>query len=412
MIVKFLKNIVRLIPLSKFFYLKFNRLVSGKIFTDFKLYKNLKLIEFSVPKHHIFFGYYDISPFNNNNTKILAIKTKDDTKYKAEIGYFKLNNPKKFYKISSTNSWCWQQGSRLRWFNKLCKNEISYNDYLEGKYVNVIMNIKTLKRTNIINFPLYDISFDNKIGLSLNFSRLQRLRPGYGYSNTIDKTLEKKCPENDGIFLVDINNNKNELIISYSDLVSKFPIDKDFTNTNHYFNHLSFNPDANKFLFFHLMQHDNGRDNRFFIYDLSSKKIKLLEDNLTTSHYTWVDNNKILTTSFQKKNLKTHYIMYDLSDGSKKILENKFLNKDGHPTMLKNKSTFISDTYPDKNNNQELFLFDILKNKYIKLGSFYKSYKYAGEKRCDLHPRISNDFKYISFDSTHSGRRSQYVLNL
>ena len=46
-----------------------------------------------------------------------------------------------------------------------------------------------------------------------------------------------------------------------------------------------------KFLF-HLMQHDNGRDNRFFIYDLSSKKIKLLADNLTTSHYTWVDKIK------------------------------------------------------------------------------------------------------------------------
>ncbi len=409
----FLKKLARLIPFSKFFYLKMNRLINRKFFIKSILYdENLKLIKFSVPKHHIFFGYYDISPFNKKNTKILAIKTKNDTKYKADIGFFNLNNPKKFHKISSSISWCWQQGARLRWFDESCENEVSFNDFKNGKYVNLVVDINSSKVLKIINYPLYDISIDSKLGLSLNFSRLQRLRPGYGYSNLIDNTIQKKCPNDDGIFLIDINNNKKKLIISYSDLVSNFPIKETFSNTHHYFNHLSFNPSSNKFLFFHLMQHDNGRCNRLFYYDLDKNEVIKLEDEFITSHYTWKDDNNILVTSVDPVNSKICYMIYDLKKKTKGILDNNNLNKDGHPTFLDNKSIFISDTYPDINNNQDLFLYDIKKNKKTHLGSFYKGYKYIGEKRCDLHPRISLDSKFVSFDSTHSGLRSQYILNL
>lgn len=410
MILNIIKKIARKVPYSRIIYLNLNRLFNGKIFTYSSINKKIILItKFSVKHHHIFFGYYDINPFNIDNTKILAIKSRSDTKKRAEIGFFSLNNPDEFFSISSTNSWCWQQGARLRWFDENNKKLISYNDFRDGKFINVIKNIENEDYERIISAPLYDISSDRKTGLSLNFSRLQRLRPGYGYSNIEDFTLENKCPDNDGIYQVNINTNKSKLIISYSNLIKEFPLIQKYKNTHHYFNHLSFNPSGNKFLFFHLMQHENGRNNRLFVFDLNSKKISLLEDDLTVSHYTWRDDNNILITAVDKKVNKTHYIIYSTEKNRKKVLNNKYLNKDGHPTFL-NDESIISDTYPDINNNQNLFYYNIEKDRYIKLGSFYRRYKYNGEKRCDLHPRISNDSKYISIDSTHLGLRSQFVL--
>jgi len=411
MILNIIKKIVRNVPYSEIIYLNLNRLFNGKIFSYSSIdKKNVSITKFSKKHHHIFFGYYDINPFNIDNTKILAIKTKSDTKKRAEIGFFSLNNPDEFFSISSTKSWCWQQGARLRWFDENNKKLISYNDFRDGKFINVIKNIENVDDERIISAPLYDISSDRKTGLSLNFSRLQRLRPGYGYSNIEDLTLENECPDNDGIYQVNLSSNKSKLIISYSDLLKKFPLNQDQDNIHHYFNHLSFNPSGNKFLFFHLMQHENGRTNRLFVFYLNSKKILLLEDNLTVSHYTWRDDNNILITAVDKKVNKTYYIIYNTEKNSKKVLNHKYLNKDGHPTFLNDKSIIISDTYPDINNKQDLFYYNIEKNKYLKLGSFYKRYKYQGETRCDLHPRISSDSHYISFDSTHQGLRSQYVL--
>ena len=407
---KFFKKIVSKISYSKIIFLNLNRLLNGKLLTYSSLNKkSISITKFSVKNHHIFFGYYDINPFNKNNSKLLAIKTKSDLKVPVEIGFFYLNNPNKFLSLGITKSWNWQQGARLRWFDENNKKLISYNDFRDGKFINVIKNIENEDDERIISAPLYDISSDRKTGLSLNFSRLQRLRPGYGYSNIEDFTLENKCPDNDGICQVNINTNKSKLIISYSDLLKEFPLDQDQDNTHHYFNHLSFNPSGNKFLFFHLMQHENGRNNRLFVFDLNSKKISLLEDDLTVSHYTWRDDNNILITAVDKKVNKTYYIIYSTEKNRKKVLNHKYLNKDGHPTFL-NDESIISDTYPDINNNQNLFYYNIEKDRYIKLGSFYRRYKYNGEKRCDLHPRISNDSKYISIDSTHSGLRSQYVL--
>ena len=408
--IKFFKKIVSKIPYSKIIYLNLKRLLNGKLFTYSYLHKkSISITKFSVKHHHIFFGYYDINPFDKNKSKLLAIKTRSDLKAPAEIGFFYLNNPNKFLSLGTTKSWCWQQGARLRWYYQNNKKLISYNDFINGKYVNIIKNIENKVIEKLIPFPLYDISADRKTGLSLNFSRLQRLRPGYGYSNIEDFSLVNKCPDNDGIYLVNINTNKSKLIISYSNLIKEFPLIQKYKNTHHYFNHLSFNPSGNKFLFFHLMQHENGRNNRLFVFDVNSKKISLLEDDLTVSHYTWRDDNNILITAVDKKVNKTYYIIYSTEKNKKKVLNHKYLNKDGHPTFLNDKS-IISDTYPDVNNNQDLFYYNIDKDRYIKLGSFYRRYKYNGETRCDLHPRISNDSKYISIDSTHSGLRSQFVL--
>ena len=65
---------------------------------------------------------------------------------------------------------------------------ILYNDYRNGKYCSVILNINTSSE-RLIDMPVYTLSSDKKTALTLDFSRLHRLRLGYGYANIPESTL-------------------------------------------------------------------------------------------------------------------------------------------------------------------------------------------------------------------------------
>jgi hypothetical protein len=158
---------------------------------------------------NIFFGYDD--------TKILAISTKNKyysayTNDKAEILLIDLQSNNK-EKITETETWNWQQGCRLQWHPNE-KNKIIYNKIVEGKHGCEIYDTEAKRISKKIKFPLYDITNDGKYLISLNFSRLQRLRKGYGYSNFSDVTLNEKYPKSDGVWIYDIINDTKNLIIS------------------------------------------------------------------------------------------------------------------------------------------------------------------------------------------------------
>lgn len=59
---------------------------------------------------------------------------------------------------------------RLRWFPDT-QNMISFNDFVNGKYINRILNVET-KEEKILDWPLYDIDCNGKFGITLNFERL------------------------------------------------------------------------------------------------------------------------------------------------------------------------------------------------------------------------------------------------
>ena len=88
MFLNILKKIARNIPFSGITYLFLNRFLNRKFFYSSIFNKDETITKFSVDNHHIFFGYYDITPFNKDNTKLLAVKTKNETNTLAEIGYF------------------------------------------------------------------------------------------------------------------------------------------------------------------------------------------------------------------------------------------------------------------------------------------------------------------------------------
>jgi len=369
---------------------------------------------FEMSSKHVFFGYYDLTDLNAAGDKALVHvvgKNANTSSDQAEIGYFDLESGE-YRRIASTRAWCWQQGSRLRW-HPLYPDVILFNDVYNNEYVVKSVDIGT-KEAFVLTTALYDISFDFKYGIGLNFSRLQRLRPGYGYSVLPDLTKDVYAPEDDGVFLADMENRSLKLVVSLHELSQK--CDNGATK-EHYINHVSFSPDGSMFIFFHITMDVSIVSSRkiyLYLYRIDTGMLELVEGKWTTSHYCWSGANELMTTAIIEKG-KTAYVVYDMSTMSKKVIENKDLKSDGHPSFFSDNSGFVYDTYPDRNSFQKLLKYDTMTSEATVLSSFYHTPIRIGELRCDLHPRLwENEGKrVITLDTTcSSGLRKVALLEL
>ena len=248
MLTKYIKTLKR--------YVKIILRILGKWIPQ--LPNRLIVKRFRCSDSHIFFGYYDITPFSRDNSKVLACSVPLDNdynnlQYTMQVGYYNINEPKTAFNIiGETNAWCWQMGPRLRWFDDK-KDLIAYNSVDNNSYSCIIQDINTKDIHYEIPIALYDINNTQSFGISLNFSRLQRLRPGYGYKILPDNTVDDLAPKDDGIFLYNFNSNEVKLLVTLSE-VSNIQPDASMSGAQHYFNHVSFSPYSDNFTFFHLWE--------------------------------------------------------------------------------------------------------------------------------------------------------------
>ena len=412
-----------------------------------------KKIRITPENEHFFFGYYNISPWNKKEDKILGARArfinrhpeKDDA---LELGYFENKN---FIKIDETNAWNWQQGCLMQWLPG-SNTKIIYNKREKGRFISVVYDIiKKSKKKN--PFPIYSLHPSGKYALSLNFSRLNDVRRGYGYEGLKDKFEKEKIPEKDGIYFANLKSGKQKLIISTKKLSSIFP-EESMKYGKHWVNHLSFNDAGDRFCFFYRWElPDELFNTRLITSDLEGKKIKVLAKGGTFSHVEWINDKellgwgsmsksiqhiksdtkktkfffriirpiakKILPQSLRNKITKQGYLIFNDLDGE--IKSTKILNFDGHPTISPNKNFILTDSYADKKHFRKLLLVNLKNKKIDLLGKFYSlpSAKYANQKdwdnsglRCDLHPRWSPKGDKICFDSVHEGFRGIYISNL
>ncbi|MEH0019121.1 MAG: hypothetical protein V6Z89_05685 [Desulfobacter sp.] len=360
-------------------------------------------------RRHTFYGYYDISPFNLEGTKLLSIATDNANQPiiepgMADVGYFNIGNKSEFIKIGETTTWCWQQGCRLRWMPGHNDGLIIYNKIVSNGYGSVIQNIETGKVEQQFNCPVYDVDHSGHYGLSLNFSRLHRLRPGYGYANFKDHTQLQLCPDSEGVWRFNFISGTKELILSLEQL-SMFQPEPTMENAEHYVNHLGFNPSGDRFLLFHLWVNGGKRYNRAITCDLEGKHLHLIKNKGFVSHYTWKNNQKILIFS-SFKDRPGYYLYTDLTQQVFHIGAD-CLFKDGHPTFFEGNKKILTDTYPDKILRElSLLTYDIESGKLNTIARIFSPFSYLRECRCDLHPRINDSGDMACVDiPTSKGRR-------
>lgn len=369
-----------------------------------------KEYELTESGYHIFRGYYDIDYFDNSHERFLVhrlpidAKTNRDTT--CEIGYYNLSD-NSFTKIADSTAWCWQQGSRLRW-HPVEKDLVLFNDIDGSHYCTRIVDAREKKTVKTIERPLYDISSDFSWGISINFARLQRLRPGYGYNYFEDDSISESAPKNDGIFIVDLAMNSSRLIISLHDLAKMVDPNLEMT---HYLNHISISPSGNRFMFFHIYVKKSvkGWNTVLYVCDKNGENLTPLESVDRVSHYCWVDNDHIMVTCHREDNSE-YYCIYNVTSADKKMINIEGLTFDGHPSRITGGEWFVTDSYP-REKSMQCVQFYRLRDVNTKVSvKVYHDYRLRGEKRCDLHPSVTNDGRYISIDTTYKKKKRSVII--
>ena len=174
-------------------------------------------------KENHWFGYYDKREFDPTNKLVLANQVGFEGRSpsgndRINVGFVDTANGDQWHEIGKSNAWGWQQGCMLQWVGS-DGNRILWNDREGDQFVCRIYSLAD-RRVRTIDKPIYTISADGKTGLSVDFRRIDNLRPGYGYDGLADPNVANRAPEDSGIWRVDLQTGKSTLILSLAEVAN------------------------------------------------------------------------------------------------------------------------------------------------------------------------------------------------
>ena len=377
------------------------------------------------PKNH-WFGYYDKREFDPTSRRVLANQTEFEGRAptgddKIKVGFVDTADGDRWSEIGSSSAWGWQQGCMLQWVGDDGK-QILWNDRRDNEFVCRIYSTET-KQIRTIGHPIYTISQDGRFGLSVDFRRIDNLRPGYGYDGLADPNVAVRAPEDSGVWRVDLQSGDAELVMSLAE-VAKIPWSDGRTRPDawHYFNHLLINPSGTRFIVLHryrpefdpaTLKFKGGFVTRMLTANIDGSDRYVLDPSGYTSHFIW-KNDRVATMWTRPAGQQAGF--YNFTDQTDEVVAigHDKMPSNGHNTYLPAPydDWILNDTYPDRTSRQTVYLYHVPSGKRFDLGHFPSPKPYRGEWRCDTHPRSNEDGTIVAIDSPHNGGRQVYLLDV
>lgn len=359
-----------------------------------------------------FYGYYDKSPWDASDRYMIALKVKQAYKSVApkQSGILCLIDTardNRVIRIAKVRSWNVQQSCMAQWMGPDYRSRIIYNDFRDGNYCSVIYNVEQRKEEKVLSKPVCDVASDGSYGLSLDFSRLHRMRPGYGYSNLPDTTKGELCPDKTCIWKIDLESNEVTELLKYTDLAA-FEPDETMEGAEHKVNHLMIRPDGKRFMVLHRWFQKGRKHTRLVTVNADGTEMYNLSDDVFVSHCYWKNNEEILSFLRKKETGDHYYLMKDRTQEYRMFWPE--LNTDGHCSYSPDGRYIITDTYPNRKRLASVYLCTEEDNRSRRIARVRAPFRYDNDCRCDLHPRWNHRGDKICIDSVHEGRRGLYVI--
>ena len=370
-----------------------------------------------------FFGYYDKSPWDANDRYMLCLRAKDtwtDVSPKEKAGiiiidtYLSETDDNRVQKVAETSSWNVQQACMAQWLGPDFSSKILFNDFRNGQYVSVIKEIATGSE-RIIQAPVYTVSADGKTALTLDFSRLYNLRPGYGYYNVPEKTKGEALPNATAVWKIDLETGEVYNLLTYKDFANFQPRpEMKEAGSIHKVNHLMLSPSGKRCMVLYRWFVGQRKYTRLVTFNTEDGcDMYVLSDDDMVSHCFWKDDEHILAFENKKEGGPGYYLMKDKTQEYIHCWPE--LNGDGHPSYSPDGKYVVTDAYPDRARVASIRVMDGTdeKKEMIRtVARVFAPFKYDNDTRCDLHPRWNRKGDVICFDSVFEGHRGLYTVNV
>jgi hypothetical protein len=367
-------------------------------------------------KEHFFASYYGINSFDKSERYVTVLET--DIKYKlpgedepATLGLVDLKT-NRFIPLTQTHAWNFQQGCMAHWLGTSPDSLIIFNDFRKGKFVAVIMNVHTRKEIKTYPYPVSAVSSDGKEALSINFSRLRLVRPDYGYGgNGQEPENEIPFPEDDGLFLINLETGSAKLLVTYKQIKDLVPPIKD--GSIEWINHTLFSKNGSKIFFLSRQWDINSWITTSLTVNRDGTNLqRCFPDNWAGSHFDWLNDDELMVTANWEGKQYAH-VLFTPGKQNYKRLGNGLLDYDGHGTFSPDQKWMVTDTYPATGlREQKIYLMDMKSQSVLSLGRFIEPEEFTGHWRCDIHCRWSPEGDMIGFNSTFTGSRQVYIFKL
>lgn len=372
-----------------------------------------------IVKRGFFWGFHDQTPFSKNNAILLANKLliplrMPDKQDCLEIGFFSGKDYSVWNKISTTRAWNYHKGCRLQWVGD---NKIIFNSYNQDeKLGSTIYSLEneTSEFYKELPFPIDSVSNQGEMATSFSYYRLEKMMPGYGYSNLECEDIDIDTSKT-GLFLNNLSSGHSQLLYSIDELKA-FERSDDMEDAYHFVTHSLFSRDDKYIAFLHRWYTSNSQKTRLLVANIETRDLYVSPTSGMVSHYIWTDNNDIIAFC-SVDGIFSHVLLHSPFMTNPTRVGYPNINSDGHQTPV-NQNLFITDTYPDKMRMANIYLVDSNRDNSTKLIARINSPKKFQSPdnyhhwACDLHPRASHDGTLVSFDSVHLGERSLCVMRL
>ena len=369
------------------------------------------------PDHH-FFGYYEKSPWDTTGHYMLgmAVPFADREPTPADAATIGLidtaheNAGAAWRPVAQTRAWNWQQGCMLQWMPTAPDRLIVYNARQTARFLGVVLDVRT-GAERVLSRPVYALSPRGDAAMSLNFSRIARTRPGYGYDGIPDPGRDVPAPEDDGVWRLDVTTGESRLVLSIAQVAAVRP-QPDMDGAEHWINHAQFSTDGSRFAFLHRWRRpaEPGWRTRLFTAGPDGSGLCLLAEEGMVSHYDWRDPSHLL--AWARCDGTDRYWLFADRSKERTVVGEGVLTCDGHCSYSPDRRWILTDTYPDAEHRRTLLLYRPEDGARVELGRFYSPPELAGPVRCDLHPRWSRDGRQVCIDSAHEGSRQMYVVDV
>lgn len=365
-------------------------------------------------KEHFFASYYGINSFSQDQRYATVLQTEIKHRVATEndtaiLGLVDLETLA-FTEIAKTRAWNFQQGCMAHWLGTNPDSLIIYNDLRAGRFVSVILNVHTKEEIKIIPHPVSAVSPDGKKAISINFARLRKTRDSYGYAGDGQEAfLDTSFPEDDGLFLIDLETGATKLIVSIADVKALMPEVEEGGLA--YFNHTLFSREGSKI--FWLARARPNRNTTALTANIDGTDLRTsFPAGWGGSHFDWLNDDELMITA-EFEGSQYGHLLFTVGKNDYKRLGNGILDYDGHGTFSPDGKWMITDTYPKNGlREQKVFLMDMETEAVLPLGRFRQPEAYRKKWRCDIHCRWSPKGNLIGFNSAHSGSRQAYIFKL